>query len=259
MKLLDLQELTLMVSAPHPFSLRQVKKPVLRGVSLSVSSGEAVAVVGQSGGGKSTLARCIAGLQKPDAGRIIFDGLEIFPREKHRKRFPLDIQLIFQASAASLDPMMSIEEILLEGVTARQEARRTEARAILTHLLEMVGLEPVMLARLPSQLSGGERQRIAIARALAAEPRFLILDEPTSALDVVTQQQILLLLRRLRQARRLTMLFVTHDLAVALQLCDRIAVLHDGIIVEDAPARELISAPQHPFTRRLVHDFRSWS
>lgn len=254
MKLLELQQLTCSFDVSASFRLRRVKKPVLQGVTLSVAHGEAVGIVGQSGSGKSTLARCIAGLQRPDSGTILFDGLNVFPTEGKRKCIPCDIQMVFQASGASLDPTMKVHDILMEGITARTKVNGKYVQGIAYDLIEMVGMEPDLLSRLPIQLSGGERQRIAFARALAAQPRLLILDEPTSALDVLTQNQILSLLRNLQLTSHVSMLFITHDLGVALEVCDRIAVLHEGIIVEDALAHDIITSPKHLFTQQLVHE-----
>lgn len=211
-------------------------------------------LVGQSGSGKSTLARCVAGLQKPDGGSILFRSVNIFPHEENRKRFRAEIQMVFQASSASLDPMMTVKECLREGIEARPHAGAPDINEAMCELLDAVSLEKDLLTCYPDQLSGGQRQRIALARALAAQPTLLILDEPTSALDLLTQQQILSLLCWVRERFYLSIILITHDLGIALSVCDRIAVLHDGVIVEDATPRVLGSYQQHPVTRQLFSD-----
>ncbi len=227
---------------------------VLSDVSLSLEEGKILGLVGPSGSGKSTLARCIVGLQRPDRGSILFKSVNIFPEENNRRRFRTEMQMVFQASSASLNPMMSVRDCLREGLEARPHAGAPDLEEAMVELLEAMGLESDLLPLLPGQLSGGQRQRIAIARALAAQPSLLILDEPTSALDLLTQRQILSLLLQIRDRFHLSLLLITHDLDTALRVCDRIAVLHGGVIVEHAASRELASSPKHPFTQQILAD-----
>jgi ABC-type glutathione transport system ATPase component len=162
--------------------------------------------------------------------------------------------MVFQASGASLDPRMSVRDCLREGIEARPHAGAPNIDEAMFELLEAMGLESDLLPLLPGQLSGGQRQRIAIARAFAAQPSLLILDEPTSALDLITQRQILSLLPQTRDRFHVSIILITHDLDTAVSVCDRIAVLHDGAIVEQAASRELASYQRHPFTRQLFAD-----
>ncbi len=252
--LLEIEHLHCSVLASPRSMLFAKRSVVLSDISLSVGQGEVLGLVGKSGSGKSTLARCIAGLQKPDGGSIVFRSVNIFPHEKNRKRFSAEIQMVFQANSASLDPMMTVRECLIEGAEARLHAGAPNIEEVLCELLEATGLEKDLLTCFPGQLSGGQRQRIAIARALAAQPSLLILDEPTSALDLLTQRQVLSLLRRVRQQFRLSILLISHDIGIAMSACDRIAVLHDGVIVEDAAPHTLASYQQHPFTWQLFSD-----
>jgi peptide/nickel transport system ATP-binding protein len=221
-------------------------------VSLSVRQGETLGVVGESGSGKSTLARCVSRLIEPDAGRITIAGIDFSalsgrPLRAFRKR----VQLVFQDPYGSLDPRQKVGAMIAEGPLLHgEEPARARARA--AELLELVGLEPRAAQRYPHEFSGGQRQRIGIARALALEPDLLIADEPVSALDVSVQAQVLRLLADIRDRLGLTMLFITHDLRVAAQVCDTIAVMHAGEIVEQGPTRQIFASPQHPYTRELL-------
>jgi peptide/nickel transport system ATP-binding protein len=223
-----------------------------KAVSLRVRQGETLGVVGESGSGKSTLARCVSRLIEPDAGRISIAGIDFSalsgpPLRAFRKR----VQLVFQDPYGSLDPRQKIGAMIAEGPLLHGEdpARARERAA---ELLELVGLEPRAALRYPHEFSGGQRQRIGIARALALEPDLLIADEPVSALDVSVQAQILRLLADIRARLGLTMLFITHDLRVAAQVCDTIAVMRAGEIVEHGPTGRIFASPQHPYTRELL-------
>jgi peptide/nickel transport system ATP-binding protein len=223
-----------------------------KAVSLSVRQGETLGVVGESGSGKSTLARCVSRLIEPDAGRITIAGIDFSalsgrPLRAFRKR----VQLVFQDPYGSLDPRQKVGAMIAEGPLLHgEEPARARARA--AELPELVGLEPRAAQRYPHEFSGGQRQRIGIARALALEPDLLIADEPVSALDVSVQAQVLRLLADIRDRLGLTMLFITHDLRVAAQVCDTIAVMHAGEIVEQGPTRQIFASPQHPYTRELL-------
>jgi len=215
------------------------------GVSLTVPDGEVLGLVGESGSGKSTIARAAVGLVPVDAGRILLDGRAIDVR---RGRRPL--QMVFQDPYSSLDPRMTVGESVAEILP--KEIKRAARRDEVERLLELVHLDPARAAAYPSQLSGGQRQRVAIARALAGRPRVLIADEITSALDVSIQGAILNLVRELQSELGLSMLFISHNLAVVRYVASRVAVMHDGRIVEEGATADVLAAPQDPYTRRLL-------
>jgi oligopeptide transport system ATP-binding protein len=232
------------------------KDPVvaLDDVYLRVPEGQITGLVGESGSGTSTLLRCIVGLDKPDGGTITFDGMEVARlRKAELARFRREVQLVFQDPTASLNPRMTVEELVTEGLLVHQlvttAAGRRERAA---ELLRKVGLDERDLDRYPKSFSGGQRQRIAIARALAVEPRLLVCDEPVSSLDVSVQAQILNLLQDMQESLGLTILFVSHDLAVVRQLCAHIAVLQRGTIVEEGETARVLSEPKHQYTRSLL-------
>ncbi len=228
----------------------------LNGVSFTVFPGTTLAVVGESGSGKSTLASCLACLESPTSGKIWFEGKDIVKvDERVRRQLRPQIQLIFQDPASSLNPRWSVLEILLEPLILRRKFRREEMRQCASSLLERVGISPDIVERPPTELSGGQRQRLAIARALALEPKLLILDEALSALDCSVQAQIANLLRELQSSLGMTYLFVTHDLAMAVYLADEIAVMSGGRIVELGSAEQILNQPQHETTRQLL---RAW-
>jgi peptide/nickel transport system ATP-binding protein len=221
-------------------------------VSLSVRRGETLGVVGESGSGKSTLARCVTRLTDPTAGSIHVDGEEIGrlrPRalRPYRKR----VQIIFQDPYRSLNPRRTVGESLIEG-PVNYGVDRATAWARARELLELVAIDPRSADRYPHQFSGGQRQRICIARALAMEPEVLIADEPVSALDVSVQAQVLELLADIRRRFDLAMMFITHDLRVAAQVCDTVAVMHHGRVVEYGPATEVFTRPRHAYTQELL-------
>jgi ABC-type glutathione transport system ATPase component len=230
------------------------RKPVfeaVRGIDFRVARGEAFAIVGESGAGKSTAARCVVGVQKPTSGTISFDGKPLDPRHDRAQRRA--IQMVFQDPQGSLNPRMTVGAMLSELLRLNGLAdSKAAARSRSIELLEMVGMPESALGRRPRSFSGGQRQRIGIARALAVEPTFLVADEPVSALDVSIQASILILLKRLQRELGLTMLFISHDLAVVKQLCDRVAVMSDGEIVEEGPVEEVLTDPREEFTKRLL-------
>jgi ABC-type glutathione transport system ATPase component len=207
----------------------------VRGVSFELQRGETLGLLGESGCGKSSLARALVKLVKPTRGEIHF-------ADASRK-----MQLVFQDPQAALDPRMTVAKALLEPLIIAGLDRSQ-----LPRLLEAVGLGPELLPRLPKELSAGQRQRVNIARALAVEPTLLILDEPVSALDVSVQAQVLNLLAELQAQRGLTYLFISHDLAVVTHVSSRIAVMHQGRIVELGACEQVIVTPQHPYTRELL-------
>ena len=205
----------------------------LDSVSFTVFPGITLAVVGESGSGKSTLAACLACLEYPTEGNIWFEGKEIAKlEERARRQIRTQVQLIFQDPASSLNPRWSVQEVLVEPLILQRKFRREEIDLRVTTLLGRVGLSPDIVERSPTELSGGQRQRLAIARALALEPKLLILDEALSALDCSIQAQIANLLVELQGSMGMTYLFITHDLAMAAHLADEIAVMDRGRIVE---------------------------
>jgi peptide/nickel transport system ATP-binding protein len=216
---------------------------VLDGVSLRVPEGGSVGLVGESGSGKSTLARAILGLQKPRSGSIgVADGGRMHP-----------IQMVFQDPIASLNPHRSTIDIVAEPLTIRGEGTRRTRRDTARELLARVGLDPDRFADArPGTLSGGQAQRVAIARALVARPTLLLCDEPVSSLDVSVQARVLNLLADLRDETGLSLLVISHDLAVVRMIADSVSVLCEGRIVESGDTERVISAPQHPYTRQLL-------
>ena len=225
----------------------------LRGVDLSVVRGEAVALVGESGSGKSTLGRAALRLLEPAGGRVLLDGVDVTRLSQGRLR-PLRrrAQLIFQDPYASLDPRMTAGQQIAEAIWIHRLALRRDLASRVDELLGQVGLSAGVRDRFPNTLSGGQRQRVGIARALAVDPDLLILDEPVSALDVSIQAQIVNLLLDLKVRRRLSYLFITHDLRLVHHLADRVAVLYLGRIVEEGPTAEVFASPRHPYTRLLL-------
>ncbi|MCK9525377.1 MAG: dipeptide ABC transporter ATP-binding protein [Limnochordia bacterium] len=235
------------------FEKRQSVKAV-NGVSFSVREGETVAVVGESGCGKTTLGLTIMKLLNPTSGHIHFQGHDI-THYNHKEMRPLrkDIQIIFQDPYASLDPRQTVEEIISEPI--RTQRTLPSERAILERVLELMdecGLERSYINRYPHEFSGGQRQRIGIARALSLEPKLIVCDEPVSALDVSIQSQILNLLRRIKERRNLSLLFISHDLAVVHYIADSVVVMYLGKIVEMGSKKAIYRNTRHPYTQALL-------
>ena len=230
---------------------RSVHKAV-DSVSLTLAAGETLGIVGESGSGKSTLARLLLRLIEPTAGTVRFmgDDLMSLPPDRLRAR-RRDMQIVFQDPYASLHPRHTVDRALAEPLAIHGMGAEADRR--IERLLVEVGLGPSFRYRFPHQLSGGQRQRVAIARALILEPEILLLDEPTSALDVSVQAEILNLLQRLRRERRLTFVLVSHNLAVVAHMCDRLAVMNRGRIVEEMTVAQLrAAAPREAYTRQLL-------
>jgi peptide/nickel transport system ATP-binding protein/oligopeptide transport system ATP-binding protein len=223
------------------------------GVSFSLQAGKTLALVGESGCGKSTVSRLVLRLIEPDAGAIRFDGRDLRALDAGALRaFRRLAQIIFQDPYASLNPRMTVGQILSEPLALHDLVPPSQRRGRVDELLRLVGLEPRLARRYPHEFSGGQRQRIAIARALAVEPKLIICDEPVSALDVSIRSQILNLLRELQDRLGLAYIFVSHDLAVVKHIADRVAVMNLGCIVEEAEADALFAAPRHPYSRALL-------
>ncbi|MGA9981053.1 MAG: dipeptide/oligopeptide/nickel ABC transporter ATP-binding protein [Candidatus Sulfotelmatobacter sp.] len=236
-----------------PFSRSKFAIDALVDVNLEIAPGCLTALVGESASGKSTLASCLVMMEKPDCGEIWFEGNEI-SRWSNRKLAPLrpKIQMVFQDSAGALNPRFSAAEIIEEPLQIQRAESGQNSRARACELMEEVGLSPDWANRSPLQLSGGQRQRLAIARAIALKPSFLVLDESLSGLDLSTQAQILNLLLDLKAARSLTCLLISHDLSLVGQVADFVAVMHQGRIVECESTGQVLANPQHPQTRKLL-------
>ena len=223
------------------------------GVSLSLTEGETLGLVGESGSGKTTVARCIIRLTSASAGRVILRGADITDLSGRTARVVRrEMQYVFQDPYDSLNPRWRIERIVEEPLMLSGGMSKQERNRRVVELLRLVNLDESFLSRYPRELSGGQRQRIGIARALATEPSLVILDEPTSALDSLTRGDILELLDRLKRELRTTYLFISHDLSAVRRICDRIAVMYLGKIVEVAPTERLFATPKHPYTRSLL-------
>jgi oligopeptide transport system ATP-binding protein len=223
------------------------------GVDLDIRRGETLGLVGESGCGKSTLARLITALQPVTSGRIVFNGQDLSKLHGGRlRRVRREMQIIFQDPFASLDPRMTVGDIIAEPMDNFGLARGKERRTRVQELLRLVGLNPNFTNRYPHEFSGGQRQRIGIARALSVSPSFIVCDEPVSALDVSIQAQIINLLQDIQQEFKLTYLFIAHDLAVVRHLSDRIAVMYLGKVVEIADRADIYEHAQHPYTKALL-------
>jgi peptide/nickel transport system ATP-binding protein len=227
-----------------------------RDVSFRIARGEAVALVGESGSGKSTLARIVLRLDTPDRGEIFLDGAAVLARKRRGASLAYRgrVQMVFQDPFGSLNPVHDVAHHLVRPLLRHRHATRIDARDRAIDLLHVVGLEPAeeFIHRHPYELSGGQRQRVAVARALAADPDVLVADEPTSMLDVSIRLDILKLFKRLKVERHLAILLITHDLASARYLADRVLVLFRGRIVESGPTADVVERPAHPYTRALL-------
>jgi ABC-type glutathione transport system ATPase component len=250
--LLEVRDLRVRLGGRHG----TVARDVLRGVDLAIAPGEIVGVIGETGSGKTTLARTILGLEAPTAGSIRFDGRELtrLGAGRRRRAFRREghVQLVFQDPLRALDPGMRIVDIVTEGRAVRARLSPAQRRAEATRALELVGLGAELLDRVPRDISGGQRQRVAVARALVTNPRLVVLDEPVSALDASTRGALLQTLRRLRDELGPALVIISHDLTSMVGVVDRVAVLYEGAVVEQGPAAAVLADPQHEYTRLLI-------
>ena len=259
--LVEIRDLVRLFDVSRPWLARMIEGEPRRllkavaGVSFSIDKGETFALVGESGCGKSTVARMVVGLIRPTAGQVLFDGVDLWnPKSAGAaRRLRRRLQMIFQDPYASLNPRWRVGRIVAEPIRAfGLAADPHEVEGHVAELLRLVGLDPRDASKYPHEFSGGQRQRIAIARALASKPDFLVCDEPTSALDVSVQAQILNLMRDLQDQFGLTYLFISHNLAVVRHMARRIGVMYLGRLAEVAPSRALFGTPRHPYTRLLL-------
>ncbi len=234
--------------------------PALGGVSLKVAQGECLAVVGESGSGKTTLARCIIGIWPPDGGRVLLDGQEVARRARGRSKEQRQrVQIVFQNPEESLNPKHTVEQIVARPLAQFFNLSRKQARVRAAETLDLVRLDASLAYRYPKDLSGGEKQRVAIARAIAAQPQLLICDEITSALDVSVQAAILELIADLRKALDMSIIFISHDLAVVRSIADRIIVLESGVVCETGNTDTLFAHQEAEYTRALMTAQKAWS
>jgi len=229
------------------------KARVVDNVSLFIRRGETLGLVGESGSGKSTVARLLLRLEKATAGVVKYKGLDLQSMQSHQSReMRRNMQIVFQDPYAALNPRMRIRQILTEPFEIHRESLSEDLSSRLKEMLRSVGLDESVLERFPHEFSGGQRQRINIARALALKPEFVVLDEPVSALDVSVAAQILNLLQNLQREHGLTYLFISHSMPLVRYLCDRVAVLQHGQLVESGACSQVCDAPLNEYTRRLI-------
>jgi len=224
-----------------------------RNISLTLSRRETLGIVGESGSGKSTLGRIAVGLERADNGRIALDGVNLeslTPRQ--RKQMLRQCQMVFQDPYSSLNPRLTVGRQVAEGIRVKRKVTAAELRDETARLFGSVGLSPQQMDRYPHEFSGGQRQRIAIARAMAPGPSLVVADEPVSALDLTIQAQVIELLSQMQQSENLAFMFISHDISVVARLCDRVAVIFRGRIVEEGPVAAVIRDPQHAYTRYLL-------
>ncbi|MFP3464487.1 ABC transporter ATP-binding protein [Leifsonia sp. SIMBA_070] len=235
------------------FRYRRAQAPALHGVSFSIESGRSVGLVGESGAGKTTALSLLLGLSRPTSGAVLFDSKPLDARDREQvRRFRRSVQPVFQDPYSSLDPRQSVGRIVGEPLASLRVASGADARDRVARALEAVALPADAAGRYPHEFSGGQRQRIAIARAIVSRPRVLLADEPVSALDVTTRIQIIDLLGELAAAEGMTVVMVSHDLGVVAALCAETVVLQGGRVVEQGATRDVLGAPQDPYTRRLL-------
>jgi ABC-type oligopeptide transport system ATPase subunit len=254
--LLQVKELVKEFVRPAGFLSFRKPTPTVRavdGVTFSIDPGETLGLVGESGSGKTTTGRCILRLVEPTSGEVRFQGEDVLRFSRERLRAARrQMQIVFQDPYSSLNPRMRVGDIVEEPLQIHRIGRKAERRQRVAELFSLVGLDASQLSRYPHEFSGGQRQRIGLARALSLNPSLIIADEPVSALDVSVQAQVINLLLEMQQRLRLTYLFIAHDLRLVRHICDRVAVMYRGRIVEMGTTEALFEAPAHPYTRALL-------
>ncbi len=252
--LLEVRQATRDYALPRESLLRRAPLVhALKGVSLQVHAGRSMGIVGESGSGKSTLARLVMALERPSSGQVLLEGRDLNALgTTELRRARRDFQMVFQDPYSSLDPRQRVWRTVAEPAAALEGARRAAQRERAAAMLEAVGLRADALDKYPHEFSGGQRQRIAIARALITRPKLIVADEAVSALDVSVQAQVLNLMADLRDAHGITFLFISHDLTVVAHLCQDVAVMQAGLIVEQGPVRQVLGQPRHEYTRMLL-------
>ncbi|KRL52742.1 ATP-binding cassette domain-containing protein [Furfurilactobacillus rossiae] len=223
------------------------------GISLDIEAGETYGLVGESGSGKSTTGKSIVGLEKPTKGQILYKGKDITkPRNRHELDYNQDVQMIFQDSLSSLNPRKRIEDIIAEPLRNFAHLSKDDEKLRVLQLLDIVGLDADALYKYPHQFSGGQRQRIGVARAVATNPKLIVADEPVSALDLSVQAQVLNFMKKIQRDFGVSYLFISHDLGVVRHMCDNIAIMHRGRIVEIGTRDDIYNHPMHIYTKRLL-------
>ena len=253
--LLDVNDLVVHFPAPGggPLGLTRRRVQALNGISLSIFGGETIGIVGESGSGKSTLGRAILGLEPATSGHVTVDGIDVTGAKRAAlTRLRRETAMVFQDPLNALNPRLSAGEAIAEVLRVHDKAARADIPARVASLLALVGLDPSLAPRRPQALSGGQCQRVGIARALAVEPKIIVADECVAALDVSIQGQIINLFIDLKKRMNLTLIFIAHDLAIVRRLCDRVAVMYLGKIVEEGPTEAVFLAPRHPYTAALI-------
>jgi oligopeptide transport system ATP-binding protein len=251
--LLEVRHLTKHFTRGHGLLAKKTVVHAVDDVSFSIAEGETFGLVGESGSGKTTTGRCILRLLEPTSGEVLYRGENVLAFSRARlRRARRDMQIVFQDPYSSLNPRMRAGTIVEEPLIIHKIGKKAERQARVRELFSLVGLDPSHLSRYPHEFSGGQRQRIGLARALALNPSLVIADEPVSALDVSVQAQVVNLLMELQTKLKLTYLFIAHDLRLVRHICDRVAVMYIGRIVETGPTDRLFVAPAHPYTRALL-------
>ena len=223
------------------------------GISVDIEAGETYGLVGESGSGKSTTGKSIVGLEKPTKGQILYKGKDITkPRTRHELDYNKDVQMIFQDSLSSLNPRKRIEDIIAEPMRNFEHLDKEQEKLRVLQLLDIVGLDPDALYKYPHQFSGGQRQRIGVARAVATNPKLIVADEPVSALDLSVQAQVLNFMKKIQKDFGISYLFISHDLGVVRHMCDNIAIMHRGRLVEIGTRDDIYNHPMHIYTKRLL-------
>jgi oligopeptide/dipeptide ABC transporter ATP-binding protein len=238
-------------------SWKKEEKHALKNVSVSIYKGEVFALVGESGSGKTTLGKCILKFIQPDSGQIIFDGVNLTQlKERNLKSVRKKIQMIFQNPQQALNPKQTVSSCILEVLKTHEKMSKDNTQKRLLELLTLVQLDESIILKYPFELSGGQQQRLVIARALSTRPNIIIADEPTSSLDAIIKLQIIDLFKKLQKNLNLTILFISHDLAIVSKIANRIGVMYKGEIVEQASKKDLLNNPFHPYTQLLLNSVK---